>query len=334
MREGLTFDDVLLVPQPSPVASRSDVDLSTEILPGISLDVPILSTSMDTVTEAEMAQAMADAGGCGIIHRFQDPMERIRMASEVDGTVGAALGLSTQDYSALTGLEEAGVDFVCIDVAHGHLERAMEVTREVSKTTHLPVMAGAVATGSGVKDLANAGADSIRVGVGPGSACTTRNVAGAGVPQLTALQDASSRVETLKEDVTIVADGGIKNSGDITKALMAGADAVLVGGLLAGTEEAAGETIEKDGRTYKEYRGMASEDAQNSHNGKPTVVEGGKYLKPVDGTAGEVVAELASGIRSGLSYCGGHTIEEARENAEFIKVSPSTKSRNGVHGGQ
>ncbi|MBZ6494189.1 guanosine monophosphate reductase [Natrinema longum] len=339
LRTGLSYGDVLLVPKRSPVDSRSTVDLSTMLTPSIELERPLVSAAMDTVTEAELAIELARAGGVGILHRFLTPAEQATQVERVAAAgeqVGAAVGIN-EDYVARSdALVTAGVDALVVDVAHGHLERtleAVEVLREEFPETDL--VAGNVATPAGVEDLAAAGADCVKVGIGPGSHCTTRKVAGAGVPQLTAVDDCATAAEEL--DVTICADGGIRTSGDAVKALMAGADTVMLGSLFAGTEEAPGAVVEVDGTRYKRSRGMATTTAAEKRDDKDADVradEGVEALTPYKGPVADVVDEFCAGIQSGLSYCGGHTIADARERAEFIRVAPSAKEREGYHADQ
>ncbi|PCR91206.1 guanosine monophosphate reductase [Natrinema ejinorense] len=339
LRTGLSYGDVLLVPKRSPVDSRSTVDLSTMFTPSIELERPLVSAAMDTVTEAELAIELARAGGVGILHRFLTPAEQATQVERVAAAgeqVGAAVGIN-EDYVARSdALVTAGVDALVVDVAHGHLERtleAVEILREEFPETDL--VAGNVATPAGVEDLAAAGADCVKVGIGPGSHCTTRKVAGAGVPQLTAVDDCATAAEEL--DVTICADGGIRTSGDAVKALMAGADTVMLGSLFAGTEEAPGAVVEVDGTRYKRSRGMATTTAAEKRDDKDADVradEGVEALTPYKGPVANVVDEFCAGIQSGLSYCGGHTIADARERAEFIRVAPSAKEREGYHADQ
>lgn len=344
IRMGLSYDDVLLVPQQSGVESRSDVDTTTEIAPDVTLSQPVISANMDTVTEVEMAQAMADAGGCGIIHRFMDIEEQAEMVSDVDGVVGGCVGIDEPYVEHGQLLAESGADFVCVDVAHGHMERCVDAVTELSDTLPVPIMAGNVATADAAKDLIRAGAESIKVGVGPGSVCKTREVAGVGVPQFTAVSEVAEAVEKYtsmtekNQSVSVIADGGITKSGDTVKALMAGADAVMCGSLLGGCDEAPGEVIEADGQTWKSVRGMASEEARKSNPdtaddaNSQRAIEGVSGLKEYKGTVEEVVSGHMKGVRSGLSYCGGHSLDESRETAEFVRVTPSTIERNGSHG--
>ncbi|WP_136718010.1 guanosine monophosphate reductase [Halorientalis salina] len=336
LRTGLSYGDVLLVPQRSPVDSRSDVDLSTNLTPAIELDTPLVSAAMDTVTEAELASSLGQAGGVGTIHRFLTVEQQAEAVADVaaDGVpVTAAVGIDEDYVGRVEAIVEAGVDAVVVDVAHGHLERTLNAVADIrGEFPDIEIVAGNVATPAGVEDLAAAGADCVKVGIGPGSHCTTRKVAGAGVPQLTAVDDCAEVAEDL--GVTICADGGIRTSGDAVKALMAGADTVMMGSLFAGTEEAPGETIEVDGVRYKRSRGMATTTAAEERGDKEenvTADEGVEGLTPYKGEVADVAEEFCAGIKSGLSYCGGHTIPEARANAEFMRVAGSAKEREGAH---
>ncbi|WP_089825166.1 guanosine monophosphate reductase [Halogranum amylolyticum] len=336
LRTGLSYGDVLLVPQRSPVASRTDVDLSTRLTSNVELETPLVSAAMDTVTEAALATELSRAGGFGVLHRFLTPDEQARQVEAVTAAgeqVGAAVGINEDYVARSTALVSAGVDALVVDVAHGHLERALEaVDTLASELPDVDLIAGNVATPAGVADLAAAGADCVKVGIGPGSHCTTRKVAGAGVPQLTAVDDCATAAA--EQGVTICADGGIRTSGDAVKALMAGADTVMLGSLFAGTAEAPGALIEIDGKQYKRSRGMATTAAAEDRDDKPEDVsadEGVEALTPYKGPVSTVAAEFTAGIRSGLSYCGGHTIQAARENAEFIRVAHSAQEREGFH---
>ena len=464
---GLTFDDVLLVPQRSSVVSRRDVSTSTLFSRRITLQIPIVSANMDTVTESRMAIAMARAGGLGVIHRFLSidrqvaevrsvkraesfivehpstikPDAPVREARAImenagigglvvldnDGRVagivttrdvqfasnddrvndvmtpqaklitapqgttmeeagvilhrhrieklplvdkyGGLAGLITaKDIQALTqhpsatkdsrgrlrvaaavgvrgdaieraqALIEAGADALVLDIAHGHSDQAIQVIQQLRKLTDdVDIVAGNVATGDGARDLANAGADAIKVGVGSGSICITRIVAGAGVPQLTAIIDSSQAAGS----IPIIADGGMRTSGDIAKALAAGAATAMLGSLLAGTDEAPGVTLMRDGRKYKVTRGMASLTAtmtrrtaeadplsppvtENMELGLDEVVpEGVEGSVPYRGSVDEVLHQLVGGVRSGMSYCGARSIKEMQEKAEFVKITPA-----------
>ncbi|APW99488.1 guanosine monophosphate reductase [Halobiforma lacisalsi AJ5] len=336
LRTGLSYGDVLLVPQRSPVDSRSDVDLSTNLTPNIELETPLVSAAMDTVTESDLAIALAESGGIGTIHRFltvDEQAAEVETVADAGHPVTAAVGINEDYVDRTAALLEAGASAIVVDVAHGHLERALDATAELrSEFPGAELIAGNVATPDGVEDLYEAGADSVKVGIGPGSHCTTRKVAGAGVPQLTAVDDCAEVARDL--GITIVADGGIRTSGDAVKALMAGADTVMMGSLFAGTDEAPSEIVTVDGVRYKRSRGMATTAAAEDRDDKPENVdadEGVEGLTPYKGPAADVAEEFCAGIRSGLSYCGGHTIPAAREKAEFIRVAASAQEREGAH---
>lgn len=324
MKKGLSYDDVLLEPKRSDVSSRDHVKTWSYATPNNKIDIPIISAPMDSVTDGEMAIAMADNGGVGIIHRFLDIEDQAEHVSFVQhGTVGASIGIRGSWRSRAAECVEAGADFICVDVAHGHLEDVLDVVEEVSKAfPDTDIMAGNVATKKGAVDLAEAGADSVKVGIGPGSHCSTREATGVGVPQFTAVQNVHEERMWSNEHFTIVADGGIRSSGDIVKALMAGADTVMIGGLL-------GETYASPGGG--EVWGMASQKGKDN-SGVDGHIEGVESKGTNRKTVEEVISELMDGVRSGLSYCSGHSIEEARQNAEFIEITPSTKERNGAHG--
>jgi IMP dehydrogenase len=469
---GLTFDDVLLVPKRSPIRSRADVDTSAQLVPGIQLRMPILSANMDTVTEAEMAIAMAKAGGIGIIHRFMsidqqaqevrrvkrsesyvvenpitifadetieaarqkmedehvgglmvvenggfllgmitsrdvllapDPQasvasamtdrshlvvasaeadieparlklyeHRIEKLPLVDSTnrivglitardivklqqnpeatkdqkgrlrVGIAVGTRPEDEDRATASIEQGADVLVIDIAHGHADHTLEMlTRLKVRFPNVPVIAGNVATAAGVRDLVEAGADAVKVGVGAGSICITRLVTGFGVPQLTAIAECAQVGQEL--GVPIIADGGIRTSGDLTKALAAGASTVMLGGLLAGTEESPGVAVVRNGQRYKVVRGMASltanvERQKLSKEGdllpedwERVVPEGVEAAVPYRGTVVDILYQLVGGLRSGMSYAGACTIPELWEHAEFIRITPAGQHESGPH---
>lgn len=336
-KTGLSYDDVLAVPQRSPVDSRDDVDLSTELADGLELSLPIATAAMDTVTEAEMARAVAEAGGLGVVHRFLPIDEQAQMVGDVAAEglpISGAIGIAESYLDRAGSLVDAGASALVLDVAHGHMDRAIEVTTELTGTfPDTPICAGNVATEAGVADLADAGADCVKIGVGPGSHCTTREVTGFGVPQFTAVERCSSAAR--KHGVTTIADGGIRGSGDAVKALLAGADAVMMGGFFAGCAESPGEIIETDGQRYKRSRGMATAAAAEDREDKAGDVEAEEGVEAVTeytGPVGPRLAEFAAGLRSGLSYAGAHDLETARENAEFMEVRPTTNRRNGAHG--
>lgn len=469
---GLTFDDVLLAPKRSSIRSRTGVDTSAWLVPGIRLAIPVLSANMDTVTEAPMAIAMAQSGGIGILHRFMpvdkqaravvkvkraesfvvehpitidaqaslaeararmaeadvgglvvvdesgrllglltardmllapegdsqvgdlmtprsrlivapagEPQDAARLALHahrieklplVDSEdrvvglitaqdlvklqehphatkdskgrlrVGIAIGVRSTDVERAAACVEAGADVLVLDVAHGHAEHAMEMVqrlkREFPKT---PVIAGNVASAEGVRDLVAAGADAVKVGVGAGSICTTRIITGFGVPQLSAVIECAEAGRAL--GVPIIADGGIRTSGDMTKALAAGAATVMLGNLLAGTDESPGAAVVRGGRRYKVVRGMASLTANvarkeieklgevDPDEWESIVPEGVEALVPHRGAVADILYQLVGGLRSGMSYAGAATLAELWENAEFIRITSAGKEESSPH---
>lgn len=334
---GLSYDDVLLVPQRSPVDSRDDVDLTTELADGLELSVPVLTAAMDTVTEAEMARTVAEVGGLGVVHRFltvEEQAEMVRSVAAAGLPATGAVGIAEDHLDRAGALVDAGAAMLVVDVAHGHMERTLEVTAELAERfPETPLCAGNVATREGVADLAAAGADGVKVGVGPGSHCTTREVTGFGVPQFTAVERCAAAAS--EQGVTTVADGGIRTSGDAVKALLAGADAVMMGGFFAGCDESPGEIVEIDGQRYKRSRGMSTAAAAEDRDDKDGDVDADEGVEAVTeyiGPVGPRLEEFAAGLRSGFSYAGAHDIETARENAEFMEVRETTKGRNGAHG--
>ena len=470
IREGLTFDDVLLVPKYSDITSRSQTNLETKFSRNISLNIPLVSANMDTVTESTMAVTMARAGGLGIIHRFlsvedevnevlkvkrsgsvmienpytigpeQTILEAINYTADkgvsgllvtdsqtkligiltsrnlkfesdtsklvkdvmtkdvvsskpgidlaeakeilrknrieklplVDDSgfvkglvtskditnienfpfaskdkkgrplVGAAVGVKGDFMERTEALLDAGVDTLVVDIAHGHSENALRTVRNIKKAfPDCELVAGNVATAKGTEDLIKAGVDAVKVGVGSGSICITRVVTGSGVPQLTAVIDCA---KVGKEyDIPIISDGGIRNSGDATKALAAGSSSIMAGGILGGTDESPGSLLTKNGKRFKIYRGMASLGASLGRKERENdiasfdddlndyVAEGIEAMVPYKGSVTDILKQLTGGIRSGLSYCGAHTITEMQENAEFIKMTGSGFAESQSH---
>jgi len=466
--EGLTFDDVLLLPRPSSINSRKEVDTSSFLTKKIKISIPIVSSPMDTVTEARLAIAIAREGGVGVIHRFMSIEEQVREVMEVKRSegiiiekpytispnatiddmrkmsrqykvssflvadesnhllgivtsrdilfedrkkkisevmtpreklvtakprisieeakeilkahrieklplideknvirglitmkdisnlekfpsaskdkkgrlmVGAAVGVREDYIKRVEKLLEAEADFIVIDVANGYTENVRKAVKDIKREFDIEVIAGNVATAEGVEALASAGVDAIRVGIGSGSACITRLVAGIGAPQLTAIIECSEVAS--KYDVPIIADGGIRRSGDIVKALAAGASTVMIGNLLAGTEESPGATIIRKGRKYKLYRGMASHAAYSGkleREGRfdeeeieAYISEGVEGLVEYRGTVAEVIHQLVGGLRSGMSYVGARNIKELQKNAIFIKVTEAGIKESKAH---
>lgn len=459
IKEGLTFDDVLLVPKYSNITTRSQTDLSTKLSKNISLNIPLISANMDTVTESAMAIAMAREGGIGIIHRFLTVEEEVEEVLKVKRSasvmienpytispdqsakdainymhekgvsgllvvndsklagilthrdvmfesqsnklvrdimtkdvitakpgitiieaketlrqhrieklplvddkgiirglitskdithnedypnaskdkkgrplVGAAVGVKGDFMERAEALLNADADAIVVDIAHGHSENAINTIRNIKKAfPNCELIAGNVATARGAEDLIKAGVDAVKVGVGSGSICITRVITGSGVPQLTAVYDCAQVGK--KYEVPIISDGGTRTSGDLTKALAAGASTVMVGSLFGGTDESPGSFVMKNGKRYKIYRGMASFYAALGRKSKETgnvtvnedlndyVAEGVEAMVPYKGTVTDIIKQLSGGVRSGLSYCGAHTIPQMQQNAEFIKMS-------------
>jgi IMP dehydrogenase len=469
---GLTFDDVLLVPKRSSIRSRKLVDTSTTLVKDINLSIPIISSNMDTVTEAPMAIAIARLGGIGIIHRFMSPqrqaeevnlvkraesfvvenpitispdaslakarqkmidanigglvvvdqdqrllgmltmrdillapdpeahvslvmtpreqlvvapsgeeldqarlalhahrIEKLPLVDAEDRVVGlitaqdiiklqehpqatkdpkgrlrtgVAIGVHSADFERAEICVNAGADLLVVDIAHGHSDHVLEmVSRLKDRFTHIPVVAGNVATSEGVRDLVTAGADAIKIGVGAGSICTTRVVTGFGVPQLTAIAECAQAGDEL--GVPIIADGGMRTSGDLTKALAAGADSVMLGNALAGTDESPGASVIRNGERYKVIRGMASLSANverkkverpgeiDLDEWEQIVAEGVEALVPYRGSVKDILYQLVGGLRSGMSYAGAKTLIELQENAEFIRITQAGQAESLPH---
>ena len=334
---GLSYDDVLCVPRRSPVDSRTEVDLSTTLAEGVELTAPITTAAMDSVTETAMAKAVSEHGGLGVVHRFLPIAEQAEMVDAVVSSgerTAAAVGIAEAYTERAQALVDAGVAMLVLDVAHGHMERAIDATAELAdRFPETPLCAGNVVTREGVHDLADAGADCVKVGVGPGSHCTTREVTGFGMPQFTAVERCAAAARD--RGVTTIADGGIRNSGDAVKALLVGADAVMMGGFFAGCDEAPGDVVEIDGETYKRSRGMSTAAAAEDREDKDIDVvasEGVEALTEYSGSVTPRLDEFLAGVRSGVSYAGAFDLEAARKNARFTEVKPTTNGRNGAHG--
>jgi IMP dehydrogenase len=332
MKTGITYDDVLLVPQYSDIISRREVDLTTNFGKGIELSLPIIASPMDTVSEADMAGNLNELGGLSIIHRYNTVEEQTAMIASLGKKVlvGAAVGVLDDCMDRSRAAIEAGAKVICIDVAHGHhvlVKRAIQSIRElVGDDIH--IMAGNVATLEGFNDLADWGANSIRCNIGGGSICTTRIQTGHGVPGLeTIFQCAQS-----DRDAKIIADGGIKNSGDIVKAFAAGADAVMLGSLLAGTDCSPGTIFKTEtGELRKTYRGMASAAAQRDWRGRISSCEGISSSVPYRGKLTDVIKELERGIRSGLSYSGARSVRELQAKAQWMQQSNAGATESSAH---
>lgn len=339
---GLTFDDVLLVPQKTPLESRSEVDLTSQLTPKIALKTPIISANMDTVTEGRMAIEMAKVGGIGIIHRFlsiEAQVEEVSMVKKENLLVGAAIGIKGDYLDRTEALTKAGCDVIVIDIAHGHSDFLVKALKELKKRfPSTEFIAGNVATAQAAEELIAAGADALKVGIGPGALCTTRIVAGSGVPQITAIMEASEVAK--KHNIPVIADGGIRYSGDIVKALAAGASTVMIGALLAGCEESPALTFYRNSEKYKLTRGMASlsanyerqfKDVSIKKDIKEYAAEGVEAIVSYKGNVGQLMTQFIGGVRSGFSYSGARTIEELWKNAEFVQISQNALIESHPH---
>ncbi len=342
--EGLSFDDALLVPRRSDVLPNQ-VDVSTVLCGKLRLKVPFVSAGMDTVTESRLAAEIARLGGIGIIHKSMSAKLQAQQVAQVkaqkgaeDSAVdekgqllcGAAVGVTADMLERAGALIDAGVDVLTVDTAHGHSAGVINAVKNLRAAyPNIAIIAGNVATAAAVRDLAAAGADCVKVGIGPGSICTTRVVSGVGMPQLSAVMDCAAAGKEC--GVSIIADGGIKYSGDVVKALAAGADAVMLGSLFAAAEESPGETVERGGKKYKCYRGMGSTQAMKSGSGdryfqnetKKYVPEGIAGVLPCRGKLADIIYQLQGGLRSGMGYCGAASLTALYERACFVKMTGS-----------
>ena len=333
MKQTYSFDDVLLVPQYSSIESRSEVSMDCN-LGEFNFSLPVISSPMDTITEAGMVKAMSKVGGLGIIHRYNSMEEQAKIVAHARMSgcenIGAAIGVTGEYLDRAMCLVEAGANILCVDVAHGHHAMMRSALEQLKNTlgdkTH--IMAGNVATLEAFEALASWGADSIRVGIGGGSICSTRIVTGHGVPTFQSILECAQT----SYDTKIIADGGIKTSGDIVKALAAGADFVMIGSMLSGTEETPGEAlVNAKGEKYKEYRGMASKKAQREWRGKSSTPEGVSAMVPFKGPVNDILQDISGGIRSGLSYTGVRSIQELQNKRRFILQSSAAQLESNTH---
>ena len=344
IKEALTFDDVLLTPKYSKILP-SEVTTNTSLSKNLNLKIPIISSAMDTVTESKMAIAIAKAGGIGVIHRNLDIKSQISEINKVKSKkllVGAAVGAGPLEYKRAEAILKANVDLIVVDTAHGHTKKVGEIIRKIKKlkSKKTTLCAGNIATTEAAKFLIKLGAEVIKVGIGPGSICTTRLVAGIGVPQLSAILAVRKGVGRKK--VSIIADGGIKFSGDISKALAAGADAVMIGSLFAGTNESPGKIIKKNGKLFKSFRGMGSIGAMNKGSAdryfqtkqKETskyVPEGVEGLVKYKGSVEKIIYRLIGGLKSSMGYLGKKKIINLRNKPKFVKITKAGFYESMVH---
>ncbi|BAK81095.1 IMP dehydrogenase [Candidatus Arthromitus sp. SFB-rat-Yit] len=346
IKNAYTFDDVLLVPNRSEILPNQ-VSLRTNLTRKISLNIPLMSASMDTVTESKMAIAMAMNGGIGILHKnmsIEKQGKQLEIVKNYDGKklevssldskgrllCGASIGVTSDMLDRVKELVSKEVDVLVLDTAHGHSKGVIEEVSIIKQLyPDVQIIAGNIATSEAVYDLVHAGADAVKVGIGPGSICTTRIVAGVGVPQLTAIMDCSE--EAINHNIPLIADGGIKYSGDIVKALAAGASVVMLGSIFAGCDEAPGEKVVFGERIYKSYRGMGSLGAMNDgssdryfQNGsKKFVPEGIEGVVPYKGEVSEIIYQLIGGIKSGMGYLGSADIKTLFNNSRFVVQTSS-----------
>ncbi|MCL4418962.1 IMP dehydrogenase [Patescibacteria group bacterium] len=358
---GLTFDDVLLLPDYSDFV-RQEIDLSASLTKKIKLSIPFVSAPMDTVTEAKLAIALAKIGGIGVIHRNLSVGDQAREVGKVKKEkllVGAAVGASSFE-ERVKALVKAGADLIVVDSAHGFSKGVIEATKYIKKNFKVEVISGNIATADGARALIKAGADALRVGMGPGAICTTRIISGMGVPQITALFEIYKISKEAK--IPIIADGGIRYSGDMVKALAAGASTVMMGGFFAQAQESPGKTVllrreqvpsrflsvfNKKHETYrfKEYRGMGSQAAMKkgvrvksedefhgkSYKDRVLIAEGIEGLVPVKGTVKELVDQVVGGIKSGMYYVGAKNIKELWQKARFIQITQASLTESHPH---
>ena len=343
IKESLTFDDVLLLPQYSDILP-SETDISLQLTKNILLKVPFLSSAMDTVTESKMAISIAHAGGLGVIHRnlnIVDQTKEIKKVKKKNLLVGAAVGTNKDDLERARSLVTNGCDLIVIDTAHGHSEKVLKTLSKLKRIIKkIPICVGNIATAAAAKKLYNSGADIIKVGIGPGSICTTRMVAGIGVPQISAIMEVKQVLKNRK--IKIISDGGIKFSGDVAKALAAGADAIMMGSIFAGTYESPGKKFKIKGKIYKQYRGMGSIGAMSSGSANryfqknfkdkskfvPEGVEGRVEYK---GNVSKIIYQLKGGLRSSMGYIGAKNLSQIYKNAKFIKITKAGFYESMVH---
>ena len=344
IKEALTFDDVTLVPKYSEVLP-SDVDTSIILTKFLKLKIPILSSAMDTVTESKMAIAISKLGGIGVIHRnleIKKQLQEIRKVKKQKLLVGAAVGAGPKEFKRAEAVLKENINMIVVDTAHGHTKKVSEIIKFIKKKKHkrTALCAGNIATPEAAKFLQKLGVDIIKVGIGPGSICTTRLVAGIGVPQLSAVLNVRNGIKN--KNVKIISDGGIKYSGDLAKAFAAGADAVMIGSLFAGTDETPGKIIKKNGKLFKSFRGMGSVGAMNKGSAdryfqskqKDTskyVPEGVEGLAKYKGKVGDIIYKLIGGLRSSMGYLGSKQIRYLRKNPQFVKITKAGFYESMVH---
>jgi len=344
IKEALTFDDVTMSPKYSEILP-SEVDTSIKLSPNLSLKIPLLSSAMDTITESKMAIALAKAGGIGVIHRNLDikkQIEEIKKVKKLNLLVGAAVGAGPMEIKRAAAILKEKIDLIVVDTAHGHSKKVADTIKMIKKikTKKTTLCAGNIATAEAAKFLIKLGVDIIKVGIGPGSICTTRLVAGIGVPQLSAIIEVKKGIK--KNKVKIISDGGIKYSGDIAKALSAGADAVMIGSLFAGSDETPGKLIKKNGKFFKSFRGMGSVGAMNKGSAdryfqkkqkdrSKYVPEGVEGFAKHKGAVKNIIYKLIGGLKSSMGYLGAKKIPNLKIKPNFVKITKAGFYESMVH---
>ena len=344
IKEALTFDDVTLAPKYSEILP-SEVDTSIKLSKTLKLKIPLLSSAMDTVTESKMAIAIAKAGGLGIIHRnldIKNQLLEIKKVKKQKLKVGAAVGAGFKEFKRAEAILREQIDMIVVDTAHGHTKKVSEMIKYIKKIKDKDTVlcAGNIATPEAAKFLLKLGVDVIKVGIGPGSICTTRLVAGIGVPQLSAILNVRNGIK--KKDVKIISDGGIKYSGDLAKAFAAGADAVMIGSLFAGTDETPGKLIKRNGKLFKSFRGMGSVGAMNKGSAdryfqskqkdlSKYVPEGVEGFAKYKGDVESIIFKLIGGLKSSMGYLGSRQIKYLRDKPKFVKITKAGFYESMVH---
>jgi IMP dehydrogenase len=343
IKESLTFDDVTLVPQYSSILPHETIT-KTELSKNLKLNIPLLSSAMDTVTESKMAIAIAKSGGLGIIHKNLNPKKQaleVQKVKKNNMIVGAAVGTNEKDIDRVYKLLESKVDLIVVDTAHGHTKKVLTIINKIKKISKNSIVcAGNIATGKAAKFLADSGVDIVKVGIGPGSICTTRLVTGIGVPQLSAILDVKKALKNYK--TKIISDGGVKFSGDISKAIAAGADAVMIGSLFAGTTESPGKIFKYKEKLYKNFRGMGSAGAMSAgsadryfqkknKNISKYVAEGVEGIVQFKGPLNKIIYQLVGGLKSSMGYMGSKTIKDLQKKSEFVKITKAGFYESMVH---
>ena len=345
MEDAITYDDILLIPSYNHWESRKVVDVAIADKSGkLRLDLPLMTANMDSVTEDAMANFIGAKGGIGVIHRFITIEANVGIFKACQERTFVSIGCSPEDLERAEALRDAGADLFCIDVAHAHARYVGKTLKKIRDMLgrEACIMAGNVATYAGADYLASLSADIVKVGIGPGSICTTRIVAGVGVPQITAVANVADALRDT--DVPVIADGGLRYSGDIAKVLVAGAHCVMVGGLFAGTDESPGDVEIYQGRSYKSYRGMGSIGAMSGKQGSSDryfqegttesdklVPEGIEGRVPYKGPLVNIITQLTGGVRASMGYTGCATIEEMRTKPQFVRVTNAGMRESHVH---